>query len=450
MLPLVVASVETGIEQVMLKVMLQLVVIIVAARIGAIIFRWCKQPAVVGEIAAGLLLGPSCLGYLFPNVSEFVFDPTYNQVFGVLSQLGLILLLFTIGLEFDFGHLRWHGKAALAISLTGILLPFSLGMGLAPWMHPYLEPVEAEQSVPLLGFALFMGIAMSITAIPILGRMMMELGITRTKIGAVTISAAAVDDACGWMLLATVSSIVQANFQWPATLRMLGLTLAFTAFMLYGARPLLKRYIQWSAARDGEEVGLNSLAVILVVLMLCAIATNLIGIFGIFGAFLLGTVLSDEHAFRDALTRQLRNFLTVFLLPIFFTYTGLRTNIGSLATPVHWLLFSGVLFCAVFGKLGGCTLAAWGGGFSRRDALCIGVMMNTRALMELIVINVGRAWAVIHDVVFCMLVLMALLTTIMTTPLLLVFMRGTELEPHILESGFLTPRRTVQKTPVKI
>jgi Kef-type K+ transport system membrane component KefB len=450
MLPLIVASVDTGIEQVMLKVMLQLVVIIVAARIGAIVFRWCKQPAVVGEIAAGLLLGPSCLGYLFPNASEFVFDPAYNQVFGVLSQLGLILLLFTIGLEFDFGHLRWHGKAALAISLMGILFPFGLGIGLAPFMHPYLEPAATGNSVPFLGFALFMGIAMSITAIPILGRMMMELGITRTKIGAVTISAAAVDDACGWILLATVSSIVQANFEWQATLRMLGLTLGFTALMLYAIRPLLKKFIRWSAARDGEEIGLNSLAIVLVVLMLCAMATNLIGIFSIFGAFMLGTVLSDEPEFREALARQLRNFLTVFLLPIFFTYTGLRTNIGSLATPMHWLLFAGVLFSAIFGKLGGCALAAWGGGFSRRDALCIGVMMNTRALMELIVINVGRELGVIPDSVFCMLVLMALLTTIMTTPLLLVLMRGTELEPHILESGFLTPRRIVEKAPVAV
>jgi Kef-type K+ transport system membrane component KefB len=409
----------------------------IAARLGSMAFRWLKQPAVVGEIAAGLLLGPSFAGYLFPEVSAFVFDASYNQVFGVLSQLGLILLLFIIGLEFDFSHLRWHGKAALGISLSGILLPFALGIGLAPLMYPYLDANPQGQAVPFIGFALFMGIAMSITAIPILGRMMMELGITRSKIGAVTISAAAVDDACGWILLATVSSIVQANFQWQATLRMLGLTLAFAALMIYVTRPAMKRFVRWSLAKDGGELGLNAFALVLVVLMLCSIATNLIGIFGIFGAFLLGTVLSDEHAFREAISKQLRGFLTVFLLPIFFTYTGLRTNIGTLDSPVAWLLFAGVLFCAIFGKLGGCTLAAWAGGLPRRDALCIGTMMNTRALMELIVINVGRELGVIPDSVFCMLVLMALITTIMTTPLLLWFMRGTELEPMINASGFL-------------
>jgi Kef-type K+ transport system membrane component KefB len=169
-------------------------------------------------------------------------------------------------------------------------------------------------------------------------------------------------------------------------------------------------------------------------------ATNYIGIFAIFGAFLAGTALSDELEFRAAVSKQLRNFVTVFFLPIFFTYTGLRTNIGTLESPVHWLMLGGVLFVAIFGKLGGCTVAARLGGYNTREALLIGTMMNTRALMELIVINVGRNLGVITDSVFCMLVIMALVTTVMTTPLVMWFMRGTELEPHIKASGFLGTR----------
>jgi Kef-type K+ transport system membrane component KefB len=286
-----------------------------------------------------------------------------------------------------------------------------------------------------------MGVAMSITAIPILGRLMMELNITRTRIGAITISAAAVDDACGWILLATISSVVQAQFQVWVTLTMIAQTIGFFLFVLLVLRPLLKRFVQRALRQGAGDMGMNSLAVIYGILFLCALVTSMIGIFAIFGAFLLGTVLSDEPQFRDVMIRHLRNFLTVIFLPIFFTYTGLRTDLGTLHSPLQWTLFLAVLGGAVAGKLGGCGLAAWWSGFSSRESLCIGTMMNTRALMELIVINVGRDLGVLPDSVFCMLVLMALATTIMTTPMLLRFMRGTELEPFINVSGFLGPGR---------
>lgn len=431
------AATDQKIEQLLVTVLLQLVVIILAARIGATLARGLRQPFVVGEIAAGLVLGPSCFGALFPEVSAAIFDPAVNDVFGILSQLGLILLLFIVGLEFDFSHLRWRGRAAFAISLTGIALPFLLGLGLSLPMHPHLEMSRTGQPVHFLGFALFMGIAMSITAIPILGRLMMELNITRTQIGAITIAAAAVDDACGWIILATISSLVQAQFQIWHSLGMVLATAVFFLFLVFVARPWLRLFVRRALARGRGDLSLNSLAVVLVLLFLCALATSVIGIFAIFGAFLLGTVLSDETEFREVMARHLRDFLTVFFLPIFFTYTGLRTNLGTLASGTHWLLFGAVLFCAVFGKLVGCSIAARASGFRCRDALCIGTMMNTRALMELIVINVGRDLGVIPDSVFCMLVLMALATTVMTTPLLVWFMPGTELEPYIRASGFL-------------
>jgi len=427
-------------ESLLVTILLQLAIIIVVARVCAWVGRRWGQPIVVGEIAAGLLLGPSCFGYFFPDLAARIFDPSVAGVFGVLSQLGLILLLFMIGLEFDFSHLRVTGTAALGISIAGIALPFGLGAGLAPLMHPWLEPAHQGLPVPFWGFLLFMGCAMSITAIPILGRLMMELNITRTRIGAVTISAAAVDDACGWILLATISSLVQAQFQFSKTLQMVLATVLFFLAMIYVARPLLAGYVEQALRRGHGELNLGSMATILVLVFLAAIVTSLIGIFAIFGAFVMGTVLSGHAKFREAVQRRLRDFLIVFFLPIFFTYTGLRTNIGVLTTPGHWLMLGGILFCAIFGKLGGCALAARAGGFPTREALCIGTMMNTRALMELIVINVGRDLGVIPDSVFCMLVLMALLTTVMTTPLLIRLMRGTELEPHIVRSGFLKPR----------
>jgi Kef-type K+ transport system membrane component KefB len=443
MLPIAAAS--TGAmktEELLLNALLQLIVIIVAARVFATIFRQFRQPSAVGEIAAGLVLGPSCFGHFFPEVSRAVFDPSLGETFAVLSQLGLILLLFVVGLEFDFSHLRWHGRSALAISLSGIALPLALGMGLAVFAHRYLEPSQLGAPVPRLGFILFMGAAISVTAIPVLGRVMMELNITRTRLGAVTISAAAVDDACGWILLATISSIVRARFDPWASLGMIAATLGFAALMLLVVRPLMKTYVRWALRRGGGDLNPTSLAVVLVVMFMAALATSKIGIFAIFGAFLLGTALSDETEFREVFARHMRDFLTVFFLPIFFTYTGLRTNIGTLNTATHWVLLLGVLACAVAGKLGGCWIAARAGGFPPRDAACIGALMNTRGLMGLVVANVGCDLGVIPDSVFCMLTIMALVTTVMTTPLLLSFMRNTELEPFIRQSEFQRRRRT--------
>jgi Kef-type K+ transport system membrane component KefB len=214
------------------------------------------------------------------------------------------------------------------------------------------------------------------------------------------------------------------------------LTAGYALFMIFVARPLLRKAIRWEMRRGDGKIGLSALAVFFAILFLCAIATNLIGIFAIFGAFLLGAVLSDEHEFRAAMADQLRNFVTVFFLPIFFTFTGLRTNIGTLDSGQLWMFAALVSGLAVLGKFGGCGVAAWFGGFSLREAACIGTMMNTRALMELIVINVGFELHVIPASVFCMLVMMAVLTTIMTTPILLRLMPGTELEPYISQTPF--------------
>jgi Kef-type K+ transport system membrane component KefB len=437
------------VEDVLLPVVIQIAIIIAVARVFSLLFRKLGQSGVVGEIAAGLMLGPSLFGRFFPEtwakifhplphdtaVSAALFDATLHWVFTVLSQIGLILLLFLVGLEFDFQHLKKNGRSAVLISLSGLLLPIGLGMGLAVWMHPRLgiDP-DLGAAPPFLGFVLFLGTAMSITALPILGRLMMELNITRTRVGAITITSAAIDDVSGWILLATVSAIVAGNFEVGLTLRMLGGTIAFAALMLLVVRPLFLRFAR-SVVVDGE-LTLNGLAGTLLCVLVCSLATNLIGIFSIFGAFLFGAVLSTEHEYREAVIKRLRDLVAVFFLPIFFTYTGLRTDVQTVSTPELWLMCGLVLAAAVVGKFGGCGLAAWASGFTPRESACIGIMMNTRALMELIVINVGYQLGVIPKSVFCMLVLMALITTVMTTPILLRLMRGTELEPWINQSIF--------------
>ncbi len=418
----------------------------VAARGFGMLFRKLGQPIVVGEILAGLILGPSVFGRMFPGLSAQVFDTSVQPVFQILAQLGLIFLLFLIGLEFDFRHLKTSGRSSLTISIVGIVLPFVLGFGLAHAMHPHIEHVlgkdGAMRAVDINGFALFMGTAMSITAIPILGRIMMELNISRSRLGAITITAAAIDDAAGWIILGAVSALVRSEFHPLNTLLVLGETIGFALAMVFIVKPLLRRWTKFALRRGDHELGLTSLAMLFVLMFLCAIATNIIGIFAIFGAFILGATLSSEDEFRAVVTKYFRSFVTVFFLPIFFTYTGLRTDVGTLQGGTLWIFAGLVSALAIIGKFGGCGMAALLTGHTPRESACIGVMMNTRALMELIVINVGYELGVIPRSVFCMLVMMAVLTTVMTTPILLRLARDTELEPLVEQSGFLKRRES--------
>jgi Kef-type K+ transport system membrane component KefB len=436
------------IEKLLFPVLVQLVVLIAVARIFAALFRWFGQPNAVGEIAAGLVLGPSVLGRWFPDLSDYLFRPTFpgiphaisdpavSRIFAILSQIGLIFLLFLVGLEFDFSHLKWSRRSAVAISVAGMVLPFGLGPALAPLLLPRVEEFAPGEQVPALGFGLFLGVALSITALPTLGRMMMEWGITRTKLGTITISAAAMDDATGWILLATVAAIVKNAFDPWATVKMVLLAAGFGLLMVFAVRPLLLMWARSALRRGNGDLGLIDMTVLVFLLFLSSIATSWIGIFAVFGAFLFGGVLSGEAEFREAVSRRLRDLVIAFFLPIFFTYTGLRTDVHSLGSLEMWLLGALVLAAAVVGKFGGCGLAARLSGMPLKEAALVGVMMNTRALMELIVINLGHELRVIPGSVFCMLVLMALITTWMTTPILRRLIPGTELEQPIRESGF--------------
>ena len=425
------------VESVLLTVLVQLIVIMAAARIfGAIFHRYLGQPQVCGEIAAGLILGPSLFGRFFPNLFEQVFRPSVGPIFTVLSQLGLILLMFLIGLEFDFGHLRSHGHVAVSISLAGILLPFALGLAVAHVLHPHVG-----QNINKLGFSLFMATALSITALPILGRMLVEFNLNRTRLGSLTITAAAADDATGWIILALVSAIVRSKFNPVATMTMVAEALAYALFVILAGRPLLRRWTARTLRTGAGELSLSALAFLLILILTSAVITNIIGLFSIFGAFIVGAILYDQHEFREAVMRRLRDFVTVFFLPVFFTYTGLRTDIGTMRGGLMWALCGLVLAAAIAGKIGGCTTVARLNGLSWKEAWSVGVLMNTRALMELIAVNLGHDMGVIPKSVFFMLVLMAVVTTYMTSPLIRRLIRNTELEPEFLASSFMQQER---------
>ncbi len=427
-------------EAFLLTIIVQLGVIIAVARLAGNLARRLGHPMVVGEILAGLVLGPSFLGRLFPELSAALFPNSTAQVINIISQLGLILLMFVIGLEFDFGHVRAHGKTAALVAVSGIALPFVLGLGIGQWMQPHFPQIHP------VGFSLFLATALSITAIPVLGRVMVEFNIQRTEIGVLTITAAAIDDALGWILLAVVSAVVGAHFDLLATGRMVLLTLVFGLVMGMVVRPLLIRWIQRAVDPRSGQLSLNALAGTFVVMFGCAAITNLIGIFSIFGAFILGAVLYDQEQFREAVFQRLKDFVTAFFLPIFFTYTGLHTDMGSLGTGVMWLFLAAVLAASLVGKLVGCGVAARWSGFPPRQAACVGVMMNARALMGLIAANVGLQMNAVPPQVYCMLVLMCVVSTVLLSPALRRLMVGTELEAPFRESEFVREAMRVRRS----
>ncbi len=425
-----------SVEEILQPILIQLIVIIAVARIFGGLFRFFGQTAVVGEVVAGVILGPSVLGQFeifhqifHPNihgVPEEVTGPIFHWTLTVLSQIGLILLLFLIGLDFDFSHLKWHGTTVTAISLAGMALPFALALAISPVVLAHL----GQESTPnQLNFALFLATALSITALPVLGRLLVEMNIHRTKIGAIAVTCAAANDAVGWILLASIAALVKGSteqgFDVTGTLMMTVQTVLYAAVMIWLVGPLLCRWARYALKKDG--LGVNSMAILLCTILTCSIATSVIGIFAIFGAFILGAVLSGEHELRDAVKSKLQDFMTVFFLPIFFTYTGLRTQVRSLDSLELWLMCGLIIAAAITGKFIGCAVAARVMGIAWRQSLCVGFLMNTRGLMELVVINVGYDLGVIPQSVFCMLVLMALVTTIMTTPIVSLLRRRAEL-----------------------
>jgi len=405
-------------EALLFFTLLQLTVIVLAARIGGGVALRIGQSMVVGEIVIGILLGPSLFGLLAPDVFQYVFHSGTPEPMQMLSQIGLVLLMFQIGLEFDFSHLsaRRNRSAVMWIASFSLIAPFVLGFivgqasaaTLSPGAHP-------------LGTALFVATAFSITALPILGRIMMEFNMTRTPIGVIAISAAAINDVIGWLLLALITTLTLSNFDAPSFALKVALVLGFFLASWFVIRPLMKRILHRCNAHSGV-LSHNLLGIVLAGIFLSAMTTYQLGIFAIFGGFMMGVLLHDEHAFVRAWTTRISPFVMVFFLPIFFTYTGLRTNIGSLDTLLAWGWCALIVFLATLGKYGGAYLAARAAGMNHDEGKVMGIMMNTRALMELIVINVGYDLGVISQQMFTILVIMAIFSTVVTSPLLRVWL----------------------------
>jgi Kef-type K+ transport system membrane component KefB len=415
-------------EHILFFTLLQLAVILVAARVAGFGARLLGQPRAVGEMLAGLLLGPSLFAKLAPEGFTWVFHSVDGAPISIMSQIGLIMLMFQIGLEFDFSHLRDRRNRYTVglVTAAGIALPFSLGLTFGFLSAPYLAG-----NIHPLGYALFVAVALSITAVPILGRIMLEFDLNRTRIGAITISAAAVNDAVGWTLLAVISAIVTARFSLGGMLAQMGWLLLYVLVCWILVRQSL-RFIVRRFDLSGDALPQDLMAVLLVIVFTSAMLTSQLGIFAIFGGFMMGVLLHDQREVVEAWRNKVADLVTVFFLPIFFTYTGLRTDVGSLHDPELWAWCALLLALAVAGKFGGCYLAARLAGMGKHEARCIGIMMNTRALMELIVVNLGYDLGVIPHEVFTMLVLMAIASTVMTAPGLRAWLPG---------AGHAIPRR---------
>ena len=393
--------------------LLQLCIVILAGRVGSTVAVRLAQATAVGEIVIGILLGPSLFGWLAPDAFNYVFHSAPGEPMQILSQIGLILLMFQIGIEFDFGHLteKRNRKTALAVAVAGLLLPFALGFGLGWFSAGHISPEAHPVST-----ALFVATAFSITALPILGRILIEFELTQAPIGVIAISAAAINDVVGWLLLAMVSALAISQFQWGSFAINVLAVIAFGVVCWVVVRPLLKKLL--ARMQRDEPLSNNLLGIMLTVIFLASMTTYKLGIFAIFGGFMLGVLLHDQRSFVKAWNERLGQFVTVFFLPIFFTYTGLRTNITGLNSWELWGWCVAVTAFATIGKFGGTYVAARWTGMSPSQSKVLGILMNTRALMELIVINVGYDLGVISQNMFTMLVIMAVFSTVVTSPCL--------------------------------
>ncbi|MFL5382027.1 MAG: cation:proton antiporter [Longimicrobiaceae bacterium] len=392
--------------------LVQIAAVVVAARGVGLLFRRIGQPQVVGEMAAGILLGPSFLGWIAPAVSARLFPPDSLGFLNSISQVGLLVFMFLVGLELNPRLLRGRGQTAVVTSHASIVVPFVLGALLS--LHLY--PRVSHASVGFTGFALFMGAAMSVTAFPVLARILTERELMRTRVGTVTLACAAVDDVTAWCILAVVVAIVGAQAGGMPPWMTIAGAAAFVLLMVFVARRLLAP-LERRFERDGR-VTQDVLGGILLVALASAWATEALGVHALFGAFIAGAVMPKGKAFVHALTEKLQDLIVVLLLPLFFAFTGLRTRIGLLEGAQMWGWCALIVLVAVAGKLGGSAVAARATGMSWREATAIGTLMNTRGLMELVILNIGLDIGVISPAVFAMMVLMALATTFMTSPLL--------------------------------
>jgi len=400
---------------VLFHLLLAMAAVIVVGRLLAPVFRAVGQPPVVGEVIAGIVLGPSLLGRLSPDAFRYILPADVAPLLGIVAQLGVILYMFLVGLELNPDVVRQRVHAAVMTSLASILLPFALGWVLAVYLYPRF----ATSDVAFTHFALFVGVAMSITAFPVLARILTDRRMSRTELGALALSCAAVDDITAWCLLAFIVGVVQAAS--GGVVFVILMTLAFIAFMFTVVRPIAGRVARQVEDRDPSHA---TIAMVVVAVLVAALVTEGIGVHAIFGAFLLGTVTPHDSRLARVIKERFEDLVTILLLPAFFAFTGMRTQI-DLVTGSEWLVVALIIGVATAGKFGGTLLGARVSGLSWRSAASLGILMNTRGLMELIVLNVGLDLGVISPKLFTMMVLMALATTMATTPVLRLTMPAT-------------------------
>jgi K+:H+ antiporter len=392
---------------------LQIGTILLVARIVGWLFSKLRQPRVVGEMAAGILLGPSLLGWAFPAMSASLFPPESLGHLNALSQVGLLVFMFLVGLELDLGHLRELGRAAVMTSQVSIVVPFIFGSLFAVYLYPRVSDPRVNST----GFALFMGAAMSVTAFPVLARILTERNMLRTRVGSVAISCAAVDDVTAWCILAAIVVIVRASsLELPVWLTVSGLAV-FVLLMVLVVRPALRRLEMVYEKRGALTQDL--IAIILLVVLASGWMTETLGVHALFGAFLAGVVMPRHNELSGELSKKFEALIVVLLLPIYFALTGLRSSIFLINGSEMWVYCGVIILLAVAGKLGGSMLSARINGMSWRESAAVGVLMNTRGLVELVILNIGLDLGVISPALFSIMVLMALVTTLMTTPLLI-------------------------------
>jgi Kef-type K+ transport system membrane component KefB len=394
----------------------QIATILIVARLMGWLFRRLHQPRVIGEMVAGILLGPSLLGWAAPGISAALFPPASLSYLNALSQIGLLLFMFLVGLELDMEQLRKLGRVAITTSLASIITPFILGFLLAFYLYPRLS----DRSVNFTGFALFMSIAMSITAFPVLARILTERNLLRSRVGAVAITCAAVDDVTAWTILAGIivlirSSSPQVSSWMPLWIMLAGLGI-FVLVMLVVVRRALQRLVALYERR--KSLTHDILAVVLLLVMASGWMTEFLGVHALFGAFLAGAIMPRHHELSRELWQRCEGLVVTLLLPLFFAFTGLRSSFFLISGARMWLYCAVIIALAIIGKLCGSMVAARINGMSWREATAVGILMNTRGLVELVILNIGLDLGVLSPALFSIMVLMALVTTFMTSPLL--------------------------------
>jgi Kef-type K+ transport system membrane component KefB len=399
----------------LLHVLLALAIVIVTARAMGALFRRIGQPPVIGEVVGGILLGPSVLGYLAPGLQAALLPPAIAPYLGIHAQLGIILYMFLVGVELDLGIIRRSGHVTVAISHASIILPFLLGSALALGLYPIL----GSGNVGFTVFALFIGVSLSVTAFPVLARILTDRGISRTRMGTIALACAAIDDATAWCLLALVVSAATARA--TDALWTILLTVVFIAAVIGVAMPIVHRLVP--RLDRSAQLSRPALSIVFVALLASAVTTEYIGIHGLFGAFLFGAIIPNRSRLAVDLRERLDDIVAILFLPAFFAFTGMRTSIGLVSGVSEWLICALIIAVACLGKFGGTVIASRFAGIEWRDAAALGVLMNTRGLVELIVLNIGLDLGILTPKLFAMLVIMALVTTMMTSPILAALLR---------------------------